>query len=539
MPITTGNTISNAITSGPDGNIWFSEYFPNKIGELVLQTGTTTAVTASINPSLLNQSVTFTASVSPQVGSGTPTGTVQFVVDAVNLGGPLTLTGGSASISTASLSLGPHTITATYSGDSNFLGSTGSLTQNVQYTFSGFRPPLSQNIAFGLNRTIPIKWQLSDANGNLITILSAVSSLQIQALDANGHPVGAPFNPTPTGGTGLRNYGSQYIFNWQTKGLAAGSYEILLTLADGTIKTKVIQLAANGTGGALLVDGTNSTTTAIGALLGGDIDLYVDNTNRNLTADDLARVQDAVTAVDAVTDPYGVAVAEVTDPTQADVTLNMNLTSAVGGYTDGVLGCTTDAGQITIIAGWNFYAGSDSTQIGSAQFDFETIVIHEIGHALGLGHSANNASVMFATLDAGMANRALAVADLNVPDSGTGGACGLHADQAPGTGFSFDSFYPPLQPSLPRGEGESWEQPVNGQQAALNAVLADWNSTMDFASQAAHILDDGQNSNLLHRASLRAIDVHDDFWPCIGGTVTLDKVGDLTLDFGRNLYDRV
>jgi hypothetical protein len=34
----------------------------------------------------------------------------------------------------------------------------------------------------------------------------------------------------------------------------------------------------------------------------------------------------------------------------------------VGGYADGVLGCTTDDGQITIIAGWNFYAGSDPTQ---------------------------------------------------------------------------------------------------------------------------------------------------------------------------------
>jgi hypothetical protein len=92
-----------------------------------------------------------------------------------------------------------------------------------------------------------------------------------------------------------------------------------------------------------------------------------------------------------------------------------------------VLGCTTDTGQITIIAGWNFYAGASATQIGSAQFDFETVVIHELGHALGLGYSANSASVMFATLNAGTANCALAVADLNVPDSGTGGACGLHA----------------------------------------------------------------------------------------------------------------
>ena len=93
------------------------------------------------------------------------------------------------------------------------------------------------------------------------------------------------------------------------------------------------------------------TGSAPGGLLGGDIDLYVDNTNGELTADELARIQDAVTAVDALTEPYGVAVQEVTDPTLADVTLNMDTTSAVGGYANGVLGCTTDAGQITLIQG--------------------------------------------------------------------------------------------------------------------------------------------------------------------------------------------
>jgi hypothetical protein len=477
---------------------------------------TSTTVTSSANPSILGQSVTLTATVS----GGTATGTVQFQIDASNFGSPISLSGGSASISTA-LSVGPHTITAIYGGDAIFLGSTGNLTQNVDYAFSGFLPPLNQNIAFGLNRTIPIKFQLSSSTGSLATSLSAVSSLQIQALDSHGSPVGAPFNPTPSGGTALRNDGSQYVFNWQTKGLAAGSYEIVLKLSDGTMQTKVIQLSANGSGGALLVDGTTNATTAVGALLGGNIDLYVDNSNGDLTADELARIQDAVTAVDAVTVPYGVTITEVTDPTQADVTLNMDTTSAVGGYANGVLGCTTDSGQVTIIAGWNFYAGSNVTQIGAGQYDFETVVTHELGHALGLGHSANSASVMFATLNTGEVNRGMTVADLNVADSDNG-ACGLHASPASSQPIDF-SFAPDAGFATSTGSFQPALNSVSadGRQAGLNAFLGHWSAT-DFSAVAVRLLDNGQSQS--NHSAPGTVDNLDDFWSSIADSTMLQLI---------------
>jgi hypothetical protein len=187
------------------------------------------------------------------------------------------------------------------------------------------------------------------------------------------------------------------------------------------------QTASHGMALTAASSGGGDTGPSSGALVAEDLGVYVDNSNGALTAAELARIQDAVTAVDAVTEPYGVVVQEVTDPTLADITLNMDTNSAVGGFADGVLGCTTDAGQITIINGWNFYAGSDATQIGSGQYDFETAVTHELGHALGLGHSTNSTSVMYATLNAGTVNRSLTTADLNVPDTDTTGACGLHA----------------------------------------------------------------------------------------------------------------
>ncbi len=85
---------------------------------------TITAVSSSVNPSEFSQSVTFTATVTS--GAGTPTGTVQFKDGGVSIGLASTVNG-VAQLTTSSLTAGPHTITADYSGDANFLTSSGTL----------------------------------------------------------------------------------------------------------------------------------------------------------------------------------------------------------------------------------------------------------------------------------------------------------------------------------------------------------------------------------------------------------------------------
>jgi hypothetical protein len=83
---------------------------------------TTTAVASSLNPSSYLQSVTFTATVTPQFG-GALTGSVTFK-DGSTVLGSSTLSGGTATFSTSSLAIGTRSVTAVYGGDANSNGST-------------------------------------------------------------------------------------------------------------------------------------------------------------------------------------------------------------------------------------------------------------------------------------------------------------------------------------------------------------------------------------------------------------------------------
>jgi hypothetical protein len=92
--------------------------------------GTTTALSSSLNPSNLGQSVSFTATVT-SASFGTLTGTVTFY-DGTTQIGSATLANGSASVSTSTLPAGSSSITAAYGGSKDFAASTSSpLIQDV------------------------------------------------------------------------------------------------------------------------------------------------------------------------------------------------------------------------------------------------------------------------------------------------------------------------------------------------------------------------------------------------------------------------
>ncbi len=78
---------------------------------------TTTIATDHPAGSVYGQSVILTATVTAQVGTTVPTGSVQFVIDSSNFGSPVTLSDGIASIKVTTFDAGTYQIEAIYTSD--------------------------------------------------------------------------------------------------------------------------------------------------------------------------------------------------------------------------------------------------------------------------------------------------------------------------------------------------------------------------------------------------------------------------------------
>jgi YVTN family beta-propeller protein len=100
--------------------------------QVVNQDATSAGLTTTRTPGTYGQAGSITVKVKANSpGSGTPTGTVTFSVDGT-AGQPVALSAGKATMSLAGLGAGSHQITATYSGDQNYLGTTSAaLTQVI------------------------------------------------------------------------------------------------------------------------------------------------------------------------------------------------------------------------------------------------------------------------------------------------------------------------------------------------------------------------------------------------------------------------
>jgi Bacterial Ig-like domain (group 3) len=120
----TSGTGTCSVIANQAGNANYAAATPVTKSVTATPASASVSVGSTLDPSAYGQAVSFTASVT---GAG-PTGTVQFNIDGGAFGSPVTLVSGlAASGSIATLTSGTHTVTATYSGDTNNGGSTGTL----------------------------------------------------------------------------------------------------------------------------------------------------------------------------------------------------------------------------------------------------------------------------------------------------------------------------------------------------------------------------------------------------------------------------
>jgi predicted secreted protein len=118
---------THSITAGYSGDANNAPSTSAPLSQVVGQASTTTTLLSSQNPITLGQAVTFTATVS----GASPTGTVTFKDGATTLGTGTLNGSGQATFTTSALSVGTHSITATYNGDANNAASTSGTFQQV------------------------------------------------------------------------------------------------------------------------------------------------------------------------------------------------------------------------------------------------------------------------------------------------------------------------------------------------------------------------------------------------------------------------
>lgn len=241
---------SHSITATFSGDSRWNGSASSVLSQTVNKAATSTAISTSTSPSILNQSVTFIATVTVSApGLGTPTGGVTFKDGSTTLG-TRTLSSAKAVFTTSSLTIGPHSVTAVYGGDSNFSGSTSaSSIQQVQYEPAGttclgspghqiLQPINSDGTSvWKQGRTVPAQFRACDVNGMSVGTAGVVSKFSLTKIISGTMTAVDETVSSTSADTAFRwdATNQQWIFNISTTSLAANNtYVYTITLNDGT-----------------------------------------------------------------------------------------------------------------------------------------------------------------------------------------------------------------------------------------------------------------------------------------------------------------
>jgi hypothetical protein len=406
--VSSGSSISATITeSGGYNNDYGSVIAAFKLVSPAI------TLTSSQNPSLFGGAVTFTATVTGSVG--TPTGTVTFKDGNAVLGTATLNASGVAYYGAGALTLGTHSITAVYSGDSNYSTSTSSaLSQNntgpntITINNSGFETPaLGSGGSF--NTGTPSSWTgfsgsvgeyvptttqypggLPAADGSQLAYIAASSSFY-QTLGVNllanqtyvltlvvgqrndsGFPIGTPYAQLKAGSTP------------QTPVSAATNYP-----TAGTLSNWVLTFTAPASGGqvgqALQVLLGNALSTSSQPNF-DNVALYygLGSTTALASSQNPSLAGSAVTFTATVTGPGGTPTGTVVfmdgTNTLGIGTLNG---SGVANFSTAALASTNSPHSITAVYGGDStFAGSASSTLSQTVSGPNSITISNPGFEL-------------------------------------------------------------------------------------------------------------------------------------------------------------
>jgi hypothetical protein len=219
--------------------------------QTVNQVSTTTTVGSGENPSNAGDSVTFTAAVTGS--GGYPTGTVQFQVDGNNVGDPapvkilhlFKLTSNFATSPAIPLLPGNHTVTAVYSGDTHYTGSSGALANG-------------QTVKKAVATTAVRSSENPSISGNSVTF-----TVTVRGLISNGMELGGTF---PTGKV-------QFMVDNEKFGepvpLSHNEFSRLTGMVTASLATSKLPIGSH----KIVADylGDDNFTAGNGALKGGQI----------------------------------------------------------------------------------------------------------------------------------------------------------------------------------------------------------------------------------------------------------------------------
>jgi hypothetical protein len=162
---------------------------------------TSTALTATPNPASIGQNVTLTATVTGAAAKGT----VQFIDGTTNLGLPVSMTGGVATLVTSALASGSHSMTASYSGDVNSGASTSAAVletvnkaiSTVSVATSAPSITVGQSVTFtatvsGVSPTGTVQFTDGGVDlGAAVALSGATATLTTATLTAGSHLIAA------------------------------------------------------------------------------------------------------------------------------------------------------------------------------------------------------------------------------------------------------------------------------------------------------------------------------------------------------------